>query len=219
MRTLVSRFCGLALTALLFPSLAGAIPITIDPDDHAVGTDLSNGYVTLRSLHDGGSDAVTARESTAGGNSFGWFAGGPGWNGCCSEPGLGGPAGADVHNHIGFGMFFQQEVDQVSLTATNWYPPGLPAVWYAFGETGDLIGNGMTEFGSYGESFLVDIQLGGIWSLIVGGFDLIGAIEFDSLAFNTVSSPAPAVSVSEPGVLALLTLALLTLRRPRRSQH
>ncbi len=216
MRTLLSRLCGLTLTALLFPSLAGAIPITIDPDDFAIGTDLSNDYVTLRSLHDGGSDAVTARESSVGGHSFGWFASGLGWSGCCGEPGLGGPAGADVHNYIGFGMFFQQEVDQVSLTATNWYPPGLPAVWYAFDETGDLIGNGMTEFGSYGESFLVDVQLGGIWSLIVGGGDLIGAIEFDTLAFNTVSSPASTVPVSEPGMLALLALALLTLRGRRR---
>jgi MYXO-CTERM domain-containing protein len=208
-----SRLCGFALTALLFSSLAGAIPITIDPDDYAVGTDLSNGYVTLRSTFNGGSSPVTARESSTGGNSFGWFAGGLGRSGCCGEPGLGGPAGADVHNYIGFGMYFHQEVDQVSLTAINWYPPGLSAVWYAFDESGDLIGNGMTDFGNYGEPFLIDIELDGIWSMIVGGFSLISAIEFDNLTFNTATPPVP---VSEPGMMALLALALLTLRRPRR---
>lgn len=192
----------------LAPLIANATAITIEPDDYALGADLSyaSPYVTLQSVY-GGSGPIQATQpqwdfASTGSLNFGSHA----------FINLGGDGGID--DYEGFGMFFNQEVSHVSLLGLNWgYSPGLGAEWTAFDQAGNSIAYGATAGSSIGETFLVDIQLDGIWSIIIGGGDGIGAVEFDHLTFDI---DTPQSSVPEPGSLGLLAMGMTGLGLARR---
>lgn len=188
---------------------SSAAVITIEPDDYPAGTDLSNisPYVTLQSrsyvvsgdtvvspvyaglpLYDGLEYPAPTGDLTFG--NYSWE-----------------PVGSS-----GFGMAFHQEVNHVSLLAVSAYPR-LGVQWGAFGFDGQLMATGLTAGGGYGETFLVDISLDGIWALVVGGHTGINAIDFDRLTFDVADS----VTVPEPGMLPLFAGSLLLLGLRRRA--
>ena len=109
-------------------------------------------------------------------------------------------------------MTFNQAVSNVSLLANNEYPPGLSAIWAAFDYDGNIIGlSGAGQNVPLGETFEINIDLNGIWGVIVGGDASTAAINFDHLTFEVddlVSVPAPA-----PFLLLLLGLLGLLIRR------
>lgn len=199
--------------------------ITVEPDDYGAGADLStvSPYVTLQSLtsHSQGPrrDAVRAeprRVSEEAGNvptddfTFGTY----------------GYAGLPLGTHIddgygfgGFGMFFNQEVSNVSMHAMNWYSfgDGLPASWAAFDDAGYAIaiGSAMPPDNSP-DPFLISINVEGMRSLVIGGFSDIAAYEFDRLSFEISDSSGPSAGVPEPGMLALFAGGLMLLGASRR---
>jgi hypothetical protein len=196
-----------------FSATASAILITVEPDDYAAGTNLTNvsPYVTLESVTPAfpGSNvgAIYADENGALGDpdyvaptgdltfgNHGFFVYG-------EEPDLG-----------GFSMTFHQAVSNVSLLANNEYPPGLLAIWAAFDYEGNIIGEGASGEGvALGETFAVNINLDNVWRVVVGGDASTAAINFDHLTFEVddlVSVPGPA-----PLTLLLTALTVLLLRR------
>src|SRR5690606_19628402 len=213
------QFSLAALSA--FIPLGHATTIKIEPDDYLDGTDLSNisSHVTLQNRYleyDEGSGNLKSRteavyaDSTrplsngdpapTGSRTFGNFA----YEG----------AGANINDDCcygGFGMFFNEAVDRVSLLAVSWYPPeDLRTYWTAFDKSGNPLGYGTYGPGAYGKSFEVDIHLNGMWSLIIGGGDGTAAYEFDALTFD----------VPEPSPLSLSVLATAAIgwrMRRRRS--
>jgi hypothetical protein len=187
-------FLWLALGAT---TICNAMVVDIEPDDYSVGQDLSHisPYVTLQSVDPFTKNPVVASDSK-------WA---PGTNhtlghhslSCINSP-------CNVNDYVGFGIFFNQAVSHVSLTALNWgYAPGLDAAWAAFDENGNRMAQGISGPGLLGESFAVDITLDGIWSLFVGGSESMNAVEFDHLSFET-----SALKVAEPPMSAITLLAV-----------
>lgn len=198
----------IAATLLLAASASShAFIVTIEPDDYAEGTDLSNvsPYVTLSSrsyLFGNGNpidDPVTATAPAPGysaptGNlSFGYhgFNVWPDENG---EPVFGGLA-----------LTFHQEVSQLTLWADNSRYPGQAVDWAAYDRDGNWIGNGGKQVGvpgGPGETFLIDIPMENVWTIVLGGNDSINAMIFDRLSFNVVPEPSTWMLLV-PGLLML----------------
>ena len=204
---------GWSISALLFTlsSLTHAFIVTIEPDDYAAGTDLSNvsPYVTLSSRYyssatGGAVDTTITAEAPNPGHlaptgdlSFGY-------HGLHTFPGsIGDPAQLG-----GFALTFHQETSQLTLLANNSMYPGLSARWEAYDRNGNAIGGGSIHGGESGEAFLIDIQLDDLWAVIVGGEESISAINFDRLSFSVVP---------EPGTWMLLVPGLLALALRRQS--
>lgn len=195
-----------AALLLTVSSFTHAFIVTIEPDDYAVGTDLSNvsPYVTLgarnywsedgKSLVDG---PITARAPAPGhlaptGNlSFGYhgFHVFPGENG---RPLYG-----------GFALTFHQEISQLTLLASSSYAPlGLSVDWIAFDRDGNSLGMGRTPGNTSGDTLLIDIRMDNLWSIVLGGHDSINAMTFDHLSFNVVPEPSTWMLLV-PGLLML----------------
>ena len=134
------NFLAILLLCALAP-LANAILITIEPDDYAAGTNLTNisPYVTLNVVSPGfpGSDVGSIFADD---------------NGALGDPDYVAPTGnLTFGNHAffvfgegpdygGFKMTFNQAVSNVSLLANNEYPPGLSAICAAYDYDGNIIG-------------------------------------------------------------------------------
>ena len=148
------NFLAILLLCALAP-LANAILITIEPDDYAAGTNLTNisPYVTLNVVSPGfpGSDVGSIFADD---------------NGALGDPDYVAPTGnLTFGNHAffvfgegpdygGFKMTFNQAVSNVSLLANNEYPPGLSAIWAAFDYDGNIIGlSGAGQNVPLGETF------------------------------------------------------------------
>lgn len=212
-KPLINLVVSLMLVALA--PVAGAALITVEPDDYAPGTDLTDisPYVTLNSVFPtypgtaveriyadddgalGSPDYVAPTGNLTFGN-HGYFVYG-------EPPNIG-----------GFSMTFHQAVSNVSLLANNEYPPGLSALWAAFDYEGNIIGAGSAGVGvPRGETFEINIGLADVWKVIVGGDDSMAAINFDHLTFEVddlVSVPVPA-----PLLLLITGLLGLVLRKSR----
>ena len=184
------RLIALTLAALLINSMAAhATIVTIEPDDYAVGTNLSNvsSYVTLLGRYEGPPSPVVARE-----NVF------------LSDFGITAPTGAvsfgaysmqwacnwdRIECVWGLSMFFNQPVESVSLLAVNVYAPSLWALWSAFDAQGSLISNGSVP-NTPGVPFRINVSVPNMAALVVGGDDGISAIDFDHLQIRMVPEPA-----------------------------
>jgi hypothetical protein len=195
----------LLVCLVAFPPLASAV--IIEPDDYAVGTDLSevSEYVSLRDL----SLSVSA--------DSGWEqTQGPVWateqNDPFSAPTgeltfgqyglLSGAADDTVSLVQGFGLFFHQPVDSIEILAQNPVADYLPvsATWFAYDENGQQFASGSTSAPDPGETFQVDINVPDIWTLVIGAEDGSAVMGFDRLVF----SPVP-----EAGSLALAGSGLM----------
>lgn len=196
--------------------LASAALITIEPDDYAPGTNLTNisPYVTL--------NVVTP---TFPGSYIGDIYADD--DGALGDPSYVAPTGeltfgnhaffvfGEAPDYGGFSMTFHQAVSNVSLLANNEYPPGLVALWAAFDYEGNIIGMGSAgNDASLGEIFEVSINMTNVWKVIVGGDASTSAINFDHLTFeidDLVSVPGPA-----PLLLLLTGLMGLVVRKKLR---
>lgn len=214
---------ALTLALFIFPILSNALVITIEPDDYAIGTNLTNvsDLVTFK-----GSYYSQITNGRPEGDSGVWdyaptgnlvFANVPG-TGTSSSCGIfGDGVHSDIDNVLcdpGLAMFFSQEVSHATLLGFNAnYPFGLGAIWRAFDKDGNRIGTGQTNSAPVGGTFLVDVRLDGMWTLIVGGWTGIGAIKFDHLTFDTAT---PVAAVPESGSLGMLAAGLAGLMFFRR---
>lgn len=194
----------LLLCLAAFPPLVSAV--IIEPDDYALGTDLSevSEYVSLRNL-------------TLSVSASGWQQQqGPVWATAQNDPypaptgeltfgqyGLVSGAPDDTVSLVqGFGMFFHQPVDSIEILAQNPVAGYLPvsATWFAYDENGQQFASGSTSDPNPGETFLVDINVPAISTLVIGAEDGSAVMGFDRLVF----SPIP-----EAGALALAGSALM----------
>jgi len=186
-----------------------ATPISIDPDNYTIGTDLSyvSDYVSIRSvwaeLDDTGfiqaegsvfaTPASGPAPAPTGELSFGLY----GFLTAMATP-------TDVLQGLAFR--FSQPVNSISLLAQvnhpDWNLP-LAASWQAFDQFGNVISTGFTEQ-LVGQPTLISIQLPEIWSFVIGGDTGISVVEFDALSFNTID-------VAEPNSIMLLLLGLMPL--------
>lgn len=191
----LEKFCFL-LFAFFTSITASATVIMIEPDDYAENDILSSvsPYVTLVGIN--GADIVaTALEhdfsAPTGKLSFGSHPhlGEPGSDGSCFR---GFESNTNGICHIGFGMFFTQPVDWVSLLALNYaYSPDLPAYWEAYDKSGVKIATGDSRgetYGNLGQPFNVKVSVPNMTSLLIGGGTGIDAMEFDRLMFKVPES-------------------------------
>lgn len=202
------RLIGWFISAFLISasSFSQAFMVTIEPDDYAAGTDLSNvsPYVTLRSRYNivggVGDSPVTATAALPGHPA-------PTGNLTFGHHGFYAYAGDDGSPlYTGFALTFHQEISSLTLLANSLYP-GLPVDWAAYDRAGNSLGMGRV-FGDASDSFLIDLQLDNLWSIAFGGFSGIAAIAFDRLTFDVVDVPEP-----DTWMLLLPGLLMLALQR------
>ena len=204
-KRLMALFTCLALT--LFTSMANAILITVDPDDFADGTDISNVFsgISLSAI-DGGNNILLT-------------------NSVFSQTSSLASTGTQVFGHDGIftqtwaqGLVadlridFIQATDFVSLDiiANNGFDPGFLE---AYDSTGTLLGSFTTQ-GNLGsgipETATISSGSANIAYVIasgLGGND----VALDNLIFNSATVP-------EPTVLALLSFGLLGVGIARRKK-
>ena len=204
-KRLMALFTCLALT--LFTSMANAILITVDPDDFADGTDISNAFsgISLSAI-DGGNNILLT-------------------NSVFSQTSSLASTGTQVFGHDGIftqtwaqGLVadlridFIQATDFVSLDiiANNGSDPGFLE---AYDSTGTLLGSFITQ-GNLGsgipETATISSGSANIAYVIasgLGGND----VALDNLIYNSATVP-------EPTVLALLSFGLLGLGIARRKK-
>lgn len=195
-RRLTALFTALTLT--LCTSMANAILITVDPDDFADGTDISNAYsgITLSAI-DGGFNVITTTSvfsvtSTLASTGTRVFGHDGIFNRTWAE-GLVGDLRID----------FLQATDFVSIDiiANNGFDPGFLRAYDSSGtlldffETQGDLGSGTSETASIstGSANIAYVIASGL-----GGND----VTLDNLTYNSASVP-------EPTVLALLSFGLL----------
>lgn len=195
----------LLLTASTF---SHAFIVTIEPDDYAVGADLSNvsPYVTLSSR------SYTYRTGDATDKPIKATAASPGHVSPTGDLSFGyhgfyvwpDEVGAPMYG--GLALTFHQEVSQVTLLANDSKWPGLSVDWVAYDRDGNRIGFGKSNSGGYGgpgETFLVDIRMDNLWAVVLGAHDAMNIISFDHLSFNVVPEPSTWMLLA-PGLLALV---------------
>lgn len=200
------------LAALLVLGLGLAMPaharlIVVEPDDFAAGQNLSgisphvslsNGYSTADPSFAEPVYAVSSPFAPTGSLVFGANPSGSGGFAFVRESQAPGNNAA-----WGFAMSFSQPVTNISLFALNFgYPPGLALEGWALDGSGTIIDSFIyTPALGLGSSFNFALPSAGVKTLIIGGEDGIGALQFDRLAFE----------VPEPGPLALLALGVVVL--------
>ena len=212
----------LALTAMT--QAANAFVVTVEPDDYALGTDLStvSPYVTLQhvlsstqpigefldtwpvhSVADVDGDGLPSPSPT-GDRSFGraaFIQYGP---------------DDQIFSSSGLGLFFNVPVVSASLIARNFYNYSVGTYWRAFDSQGSLVGSGLAGYGAQtGQTYLIDIVAPNMASVILGVDDGSATASYDHLVLSIDDRYA---IVPEPAPLALLAggLAGLVINRRRR---
>lgn len=182
------------------PVLANAIVITLDPDDFAAGAPLQNDYVKVLSTDGLSWNEPTILRGQGGPSSFGVFA--------LTYPTVGEP-----HGWGGLLLQFNQEVSRVKLVTSTHFEDEWSRIlgWVAFDRDGMLIKSGGADV-PFGRDFEVDIQLKGVWSMILGGAESRHSIHFDDLSFEIDDKPNASVPAPNPLVLLMMGLAMITLR-------
>ncbi|MGO1461777.1 MAG: PEP-CTERM sorting domain-containing protein [Marinobacter sp.] len=203
----VLMLSAMILASLFTPSTTMATIITVEPDDFAEGTDLSNvsPYVSLQSLGGTGYESQPVYSTRSNpryraptgelvfgtfGSTFG-FDCGDGYFECA----------------FGFGMTFHQPVSWVSLLYQNIFDGDTearyynhPLDWFAYDSSGEQIAKGRQISGSPGQVFSLNLAIPNMKHLVVGANDGVNLMETDRLSF--------AVDVPEPTPAALLAIGL-----------
>lgn len=189
------------LLTVVTPISASALVLTIEPDDYAVDTVLSNvsPYVSLyyvspfeeasnvKAVQGGPLPGVTA---PTGSLSFGNYA-----------LNLFGP-GNSIDGFEGLALRFTQDVQHISLLA-NSVISGLPSEWVAFSEAGNRITSGSAGHDSAsGETFEILINVANVRTVILGGAIGTAAINYDHLTFEILDKDI--ITVSEPSLLLVI---------------
>lgn len=200
---------GRLFAAALFvftPVVGHAATITIEPDDFAVGTDLSNisPYATLQKL-----EVYMGTYSYLGPVYSTQVSGyGDDYN----PPA---PTGDQTFGNYGhmpwgtaFGVAFNTEVSNVSLLVNNFYPFGVDTYWRALNAEGAIIASG--SVGGHGEpmgtNHLIQVDVANMAMLIVGAGDGSNTTRVDRLSFEIDDRY---VQVPEPSASMLLGAGLL----------
>lgn len=217
-RTFVRLISGCAL--LLVQTAVFATVIEIEPDDFAVGTDLSSvsTFVEVTGFNGSGVYAEAAKTSVGAPTGKLTF-GAHGYSGelssmqfdssCPSGAGL--SAAKNGVCQWGLSFYFSQPVEWVSLLALNSvYPSPLPAWWSAHNSEGATLDWGQS-FGSRADNrgvpFEIQFHVQDISSILIGGATGI-PMEFDRLRFK----------VPEPSIVSLVFsgfFCMLLFRRIR----
>lgn len=199
----------LALLSLLIATCANATIITIEPDDFALGQQITSEYAIVSALSGYERHAVYASGAPGDG-----YQAPTGASMFTRDPtgAVHGWAAAD-RNGPWFGLFFEflTPVYEVSFYALNLgYTPGLGIECLAYGQTSGsscVSPTGILSM-SLGESQRYTFTFDqGIERLLLGGGNTTAAIGFDRLEANTVP---------EPSTLALLSIGLLGMAWRRR---
>jgi hypothetical protein len=180
---------------------AQAMTVTIEPDDYAAGTDLSNisPYVTLQKMSRSGSVLTydgpvlstlvsSGPAAPTGDRTFGSYADG-------------------YTMGTALGLFFHEEVTNLSLLANNTYPFGVSTYWAAFDSLGVKLAEGYAGSGvTPGDNFAVNINVANMASVIIGASDGSNSSRLDALSFDIADRE---VAVPEPSGLMLLAAGAL----------
>lgn len=205
-RFLLATLCTLA------PFTSHAMMVTIEPDDYAIGTDLSNisPFVTLQKME------VWQGTVTPNGSVFSEAVSGVG---DFNPPA---PTGDQTFGNYGygygfgtaFGLMFHTAVSNVTLLANSYYWPGVPTSWTAFDATGAALASGsLGREVPAGENFLVEVNVENMAMLVLGADDGGNTTRFDHLTFEVDDRYA---HVPEPRSWMLLAIGMLGVMVMRR---
>jgi hypothetical protein len=195
---------GRSFLAALFavtPLASHALSVLIEPDDYAIGTDLSNisPYVTLQKL-----EVYMGTYTYLGPVYSSQVTGYPDFN----PPA---PTGDQTFGNYGhmpwgtaLGLVFNTEVSNVSLLANNFYPFGVDTYWRALDADGVIIASGSAGGSATpaGENYLIEVNAENMAMLILGAGDGSNTSRLDHLSFEVD------VAVPEPSALILLGAGL-----------